>query len=604
MTNDIEFLHDNTFPSADLDPPDRECTRPSPDKPFEIGIALAGAVAAGAYHGGVMDFLVEALDAWYGAKARGEDVPPHDVVLKVIAGASGGGMTAALAAASLAREIRPVRDDPGTKSANPFFDPWVNRISIWKLLGDRDLDGDRKLISILDSTVLRQIAAGVLASTASLPRLQQRRGWLESRLPVQVTLANLRGVPYWSTLRGTTQQGYGISLHRDHARFALSLDERATVFPDERPLDASGDHDDEHWNMLMRCALGSGAFPFFLAPRQIDMDRKAYLYRVVLRPDPEQPGYVAILPRWDLMDPNASDSSFAAVDGGTMNNEPLDLARHVLAGRFGRNPRRGDKAIRATVLVDPFPELSDGPRIRAADLTPFKAVPALANAWKMQSRARIEDLALACEEHVYSRFLIAPDRGARAVVSRSNPNTAFHLAGGFLEGFGGFLSRAISVHDYLLGRHNAHGFLAGEFALPTEHPLFRNWSSHQRARHAIADEDKTPKWLPIVPLVNTNGRDYLQDAPPMPDWPNFDKPVEGEPFASGAELVDKLTDGAINRFNRIWPELLTGIRPDGWFARSVFDAWTFPLRRTLRRRMRDAIGGITRETVDMRFTSP
>ncbi|MCY4550398.1 MAG: patatin-like phospholipase family protein [Defluviicoccus sp.] len=603
MTNDVEFLHQDSFPSADLNPPDRRCPDPSPDRPFEIGIALAGAVAAGAYHGGVMDFLVEALDAWYGAKAREEDVPPHDVVLKVITGASGGGMTAALAAASLAREIPPVWDDPGTKSDNPFFDPWVNRISIWNLLGDRDLEGDRKLISILDSTVLREIAAGVLASTASLPLLEQPRGWLESRLPVQVTLANLRGVPYRSTLRGTTQQGYGISLHKDHARFALSLDEQASTFPDERPLDPSGRNDDEHWQMLMECALGSGAFPFFLAPRQIDMGRKAYRYRVVVCPDPKQPGYIAIAPRWDLMESHASDCSFAAVDGGTMNNEPLDLARHVLAGRFGRNPRRGDEAIRATVLVDPFPELSDGPRTRAADLTPFKALPALANAWKMQSRGRIEDLALASEEDVYSRYLIAPDRGPQAVASRSNSNTQFHLAGGFLEGFGGFLSPAISVHDYLLGRHNAHIFLAEEFALPTEHPLFRKWTKDQRDRHAIGDNNETPRWLPVIPLVNTNGRDFLRESPPMPAWPNFDEPVQGEPFASGTELVLMLQDGAINRFNRIWPELLTGVRPDSRFTGPLFDAWTYPLRRTLRSRIRHAIEGIKKEIVDMGFTS-
>ena len=33
-------------------------------KSFEIGLAMAGAISAGAYSGGVLDFLIEALDAW------------------------------------------------------------------------------------------------------------------------------------------------------------------------------------------------------------------------------------------------------------------------------------------------------------------------------------------------------------------------------------------------------------------------------------------------------------------------------------------------------------------------------------------------------------
>src|SRR5687768_13154219 len=40
--------------------------------PFELGIVLAGAVSAGAYTSGVMDFLIQALQSWEDARARGE----------------------------------------------------------------------------------------------------------------------------------------------------------------------------------------------------------------------------------------------------------------------------------------------------------------------------------------------------------------------------------------------------------------------------------------------------------------------------------------------------------------------------------------------------
>ena len=58
-------------------------------KPFAIGLTMTGAISAGTYTAGVLDFLLEALDQWEAAKAgelppdeRGR-VPWHDVVISV-----------------------------------------------------------------------------------------------------------------------------------------------------------------------------------------------------------------------------------------------------------------------------------------------------------------------------------------------------------------------------------------------------------------------------------------------------------------------------------------------------------------------------------------
>jgi hypothetical protein len=51
---------------------------------FEIGLVMAGAISAAAYTAGVIDFLLQALDAWYGAKEADEDVPPHEAKTKVM----------------------------------------------------------------------------------------------------------------------------------------------------------------------------------------------------------------------------------------------------------------------------------------------------------------------------------------------------------------------------------------------------------------------------------------------------------------------------------------------------------------------------------------
>jgi predicted patatin/cPLA2 family phospholipase len=36
---------------------------------FHLGVIMAGAVSAGAYTAGVLDFLMEVLEQWYAAKA-------------------------------------------------------------------------------------------------------------------------------------------------------------------------------------------------------------------------------------------------------------------------------------------------------------------------------------------------------------------------------------------------------------------------------------------------------------------------------------------------------------------------------------------------------
>ena len=600
MPSDPTLIPGASFPSADLNPPARPCPALGPDIPFEIGIAMAGAVAAGAYHGGFMDYLIEALDAWHEEKHRGAPVPPHRVTVKALSGASGGAMTAAIAATVLGRQIQPVRSDPGASCDNPFFQAWVNDISIWKLLGGDDLKKNGTLVSLLDSTELEAIAARVIGGAANLDPYTPRREWLDPRLPVHLTVGNLRGVPYWSTIRGTANQGYGIRLHRDHVRFTLAQGSDVQVYDDETRLDPAA-MSDPAWTFLTTCGLGSGAFPLALAPRQVNPGRAAYRYRTVIREQLAGESFVAIEPSWNVLEKTPQGYAFPTVDGGTMNNEPLDLVRHVLAGRFGRNPRDGDKAGRATILVDPFPELSDGPRTDASKLGPLAALGGMVNAMKMQSRSNIEDLALASAEEVYSRYLVSPDRGDAAVPSRGDPDKKFHLAGNFLGGFGGFLSRGVSVHDYMLGRLNAHNFLKEEFALPNAHPLFAHWSDEDKERYAIENDAKEPTWLPIIPLVKSGERDLLNEPPPMPAWPNFNDRSAGEVFVSGFDLIDRLKAGVGARFKLVWPKLTEDIKPKHAFLGKLFDLYTLPARWAIQGTIDKKIDEIDEVMQDMGF---
>src|SRR5688572_24408183 len=81
---------------------------------FHLGLAMAGAISAGAYSAGVLDFLIEALDEW--EKVRGQpDIPNHRVVITVVSGASAGAITGALGAVSLAGSLQ-----KGALATTPF----------------------------------------------------------------------------------------------------------------------------------------------------------------------------------------------------------------------------------------------------------------------------------------------------------------------------------------------------------------------------------------------------------------------------------------------------------------------------------------------------
>ncbi len=128
-------------------------------EPFEIGLVMAGAVSAGAYTAGVVDYLLDVLDTWQEAKEKNlPGVPMHDVVIKVITGASAGGMTAAILAMELQmRKRRPA----GQRSL--LHQAWVQEIDIKRLLETNDLKKRSAPVkSILDSSVIDDIADKII----------------------------------------------------------------------------------------------------------------------------------------------------------------------------------------------------------------------------------------------------------------------------------------------------------------------------------------------------------------------------------------------------------------------------------------------------------
>jgi hypothetical protein len=633
---------------------------------FELGLVLAGAVSAGAYSAGVLDYLVEVLDDWEvakeaDAKAHGADfarwsVPPHAVRIRVVAGASAGSVCSALVAVAAQRRFLPVRATPANvagpdapRADNPFYDLWVNRLDIRGMLDTDDIGKTTTLgtlPSVLNSGPVAAAAASALASHGPPPAgrdFPQTRRYFSDPLPVALSVANLNGVPFCYRFEGLEGARFATVRHADVMRFLVHAD--AKPAPPETapggyrvvtgpPTDDKGTNPSAHqWRALADAALGSGAFPVAFAPITLAKDPDDYRFDLRLRGDVlESQGtswtQTAALSAGYATVAGTLQPAFDTVDGGTMNNQPFQYARSVLAGPLGDLDGEGLTARKAMMIIDPFPaeppvEGDVEARSWSGTLGVGAAAAKLLRAWIDQARYDANDLALAADGELYSRFMLSPMRARRPAKPGEQGDTALGqaaIASGALQGFSGFLDRRFRHHDFLLGRRNAENFLRNYFALPAENTLFHQawWAARtaedqaqMRTLTAEPDSAKEVERLIIPPLaavarqrVATDDPDrahedetrrkhfvrrHLTEASPV--WPGA---VPGRPF-------DPVTlSGAISgRVDAVLTVVLRG------FAGEVLRFLLSPIRRTIRSRITDkAVGTLATALKAHRLDDP
>jgi Patatin-like phospholipase len=571
---------DKHLPTAELAP----AIRPKPqlpEAPYELALTSAGAVSAGAYIAGAMDFLFEALDAWHDAKRITPDtVPSHKVVLQALTGASAGAISAALVAVMRSARFRHLPSDPGPQSpvGNPLFDAWVNEIDIAPLLDQSDLaatDANGQTqppAAFMNGAVLDAIAARAIANAASLPTIE--RPYLANPLRVILTQTNCRGVPYFVRF-AESDAGQGMLQHGDQARFAIECPgglPNHPAFADETflrgaPAAASG------WGALADAAVSSAAFPLGLPPRQRVGRVGDYDYRLYF-PDPSSPDHVLTVKPggagWPPADADAQGRfDYVGVDGGVIDNDPFGVAHALLAGGLGRNPPEGRQACRTVIMIDPFPAAPTYGPAHTEGLGLSKLAGSLVGLLIAQARFKPRDLMLAHLEDVYSRFIIAP--------KRDQPVNGMHsLACGFLGGFGGFLSRRQRLHDFMLGRRNCQRFLSAHLCLPRDNPLFDGWRDAPWAKaYDIVGQDGS-LFLPIIPL--------LRDAQGQPLIPEQEEPL----WPSDAVATDAIITMVMARLKAIakifvrslgfWPRLAVKAGLDLFVWRATERTLTAKLR--------------------------
>ncbi|MBG1271920.1 patatin-like phospholipase family protein [Nostoc sp. WHI] len=542
---------------------------------FEIGLVMAGAVSAGAYTSGVIDFIFEALDQWYEQKAKqqeqyGDDfsqweIPPHDVFIKAMSGASAGAIVAAITATSLYSDIIPVIDNPLNKPVkNKLYESWVQRIDISQLLKTQDLDNPKApVLSFLDSTILDDLGKDVL----KLKPTGKKRPYIVDPFEVYLCVTNLRGVPYLIKAQGGNPgpKGHTMVQHADFMHFAIGensdqVEGAIALTPDKSNIN--------NWKTLINSALASSAFPIGFPPRQLERtsidEYEKRKWEIPVR-NPMATGtcseYRSICPDKDLVTPGSYQ--FMTVDGGIISNEPIELVRLALRRNQQRNPRDAQQANRATILIDPFPNDVDAVNPKS---TLFNLVSRIFQSFINQNRFKADELILALDEDVYSRFLIAPER--------SDEQGRKPLACGSLNAFGGFLSQDFRHHDYILGRRNCQRFLKKYFVLSASNPLFNSWSKALKTNPQLQVEKEGDQdiFLPIIPLFGSATKEIN-----LPNWPKYQK----ENFKSLEKQIQE-------RVQAIVPRLINQSINDP-IIRTVLNSLWFLKRGSLAKNIRDII---------------
>ena len=503
-------------------------------KSFRIGLSMAGAVSAGAYTAGVVDYLLEALENWQKAKDLGlSGVPQHEVHIEVMSGASAGGMTAVLTAAAIRRDFPPVHQRNYTTDAskkNPLYDTWVNltedsksdmmdqMLATEDILGSPESNPLKEVRSVFNSLFVEKIARQIFDATVKAP--QMNRPYFANDYELLTTLTNLRGFNYeleFFTATGLREDR--MIGHKD--LFHFQHNPSGTYKNDGKIPFHLNSEEGLNKNLLMDAAIATGAFPVGLAPRLVTRDPKYVNDNQLLK---ISHGKACIV------DP-LTDYSAVCVDGGIINNEPYDLTETILTSRRREALKRSRKGLamkhfhlprNATdfdttiLMIDPFPNYDDKPPENYFGLQSVKTnILQLFATMRQQLLVKSDLLERAYNDNDYTRFMIAPVR------SKNGISQKYSLACGALGGFGGFFGKQFRIHDFMLGRRNCQRFIQQYYCVPVQakNPLikfgYRNMSEEELKLYLT----NVHQALPIVPDIRLT-----------PDQKSIERPPEEEEF--------------------------------------------------------------------------
>ncbi len=511
---------------------------------------MAGAVSAGAYTAGVLDYLLETLQLWEEAKAKNraigvgnpgydDTIPMHEVEIDVMSGASAGGISGTLTMLSLLdKSHTPVNSKNPNGKNNRFYQSWVEMAddqysdSLTKLLQRDDIVGTNTPESLLNTKAIEAIAdkALVLSEQSAYP------SYVSKSLDLILTTSNLRGLNFKVNFDGSAGAGTVITNHGGFFRYKVQNEDFAHGVPDNggdddrlyyvfNPLDA------RDISYVKNATLSTAAFPIGLKSREIEISSK-YIARY--------PKY--LFGRRDGIEPildNAEIYKFNSIDGGLINNEPFGIGLKVINEK---NPEieNEEKDNYAVIMVDPFPNHDH-------EIEPYESKTDMLSIGKGMFKALRNQVmfnqdgildALSLSDR--TKFLIAPSRKVKKHVDGNEKwvHADNHLASAPISGFAGFFDKKLRKHDFMLGRLNCQIFLRYYFAVKKENiekrlGVAETNASFERFGFAVPPKDSQGEWFfPIIPDMKTkrafdgqyDTQNFTQEdaSIPYPEYPSFD----------------------------------------------------------------------------------
>lgn len=476
---------------------------------FKLCITMAGAVSAGAYTSGVLDYLLETLDLWEQAKEKnrtlGEShpeydhsIPMHNVEIDVISGSSAGGISGTLTLLALAdKNFKSYNRSNKTGEGNIFYKSWVEMAddadsdTLEKLLDEDDLRTYGEVRSLLNTKPIDVIAERALkvGEQRAIPK------YASNSLDVILTTTNLRGINFmvdFDDSGGDTSKGTVITNHGGFLRYKLKNDHFPEGIPENEDdlyyvLDISNQH---HIQYLKDATLSTAAFPIGLESRELKISSE-YIKRYPKYLFNNAKGVRALLPEDDIY-------TFNSVDGGVINNEPYGIGLKVLKEK---NPEHCKKEKYAVLMIDPFPNKDHDVAETGSGI--MDIVGGLVKSLRNQVMFNQDGILDALDTSDRTKFLVAPIRKIEKNGKWVRPKS--DLASAPIGGFAGFLHKDLRKHDFQLGRKNCQNFLRYHFALAAEQVEDRlgvaaTPASKERYEFSIPPKDPTgAKFFPIIP---------------------------------------------------------------------------------------------------------
>lgn len=482
---------------------------------FHLGITMAGAVSAGAYTAGFMDYLFEALHFWEEKKEANRKnegtnlydprIPMHNVVIDVMGGASAGGMVSVISGLATYDTYQPVTKKSYTRTGNLLYDSWVllddeenGKTTFEKMLSNEDLTQHTE--SLLNSSPIDSIAEKVFDEFNKKENTYQP-AFVAKDLRVLVTLCSLKGIPFEITFSQYKSQHLdAIPSHRMYEHMIIAHFKKDYEECDDNRFLPFSPQEGKN-DLLKKCTKGTGAFPLGLKPQHFkDEFTKEYIEHNIKRNlgiEVEELEQCTIDIKQDQV-----FFDFTNVDGGTINNEPFGEVERILIQKHGKSdpvhPQFG------TLMIDPFPNFYDFEKTPKKKKKVFQQhilqiIPALYTTFRQQVKVKRGD-SFFIDTYKVMGF---PAKRKKSGKLTDHPP----LACGGLGGFGGFFDIEFRMHDYFLGRDNARNILRSFFSLEYDpenpHYLFKDLKPEALDVFGFEPRnEKGKQYFPIIPDIN------------------------------------------------------------------------------------------------------